>query len=500
MPSARYSDYTISPRMRAGLRWLLAHKPAVVFLTLAVLLLPYLALCGYNQPFWDDYGNAALARDRGALPALRHLYTTWTGRYTAGLWLTALNPLTYGWEAGVRWFALALFGATAGVQALALRTLTAARLGWGAALAWSGAWLQGQLYTMPSVNSGFYWFASTVTYQVATLLFVLVPVAVLRAGRAPTALGRAAWYGVAGMAAVGVAGSNELALLLLLWLLAVLTAATWRRGTTGSRRAWLALLLLTAGAGAVAVLAPGNFARMAYETKSASPGIVHVIGRAVAVTVMFLTEPRQLTALVVAPLLLARLGYRTRHWRPAALRLPLAWSLGIVLAGLFAALLLLSRTWQGYPAVRSLNFLWFWLLSGWLVALWAALPDQLSPAQARRRHWLASLRLPALLYVVLLASGGTERNAWREWLENAASWKAQNEARAATIRAARARGQRTVVVEGFQNLLPHHILVLGEPLGTNPASHLNRAVADWYQVDSLRVSTPYLDGFDVNVH
>ncbi|GAB3848339.1 hypothetical protein GCM10028822_11070 [Hymenobacter terrigena] len=499
MLPARHSDYTKSPRLRAGLRWVLAHKRTGIFLTLAVLLLPYLALCGYNQPFWDDYGNAALARDRGALPALRHLYTTWTGRYTAGLWLTALNPLTYGWDAGVRWFALALFGATAGVQALALRTITAARLGWGAALAWSGAWLLGQLYTMPSVNSGFYWFASTVTYQVAALLLVLVPVAVLRAGLATTALARAAWYGVAAGAAVGVAGSNELALVLLLWLLAVLTVLAWRRGADGSRRAWLALLLLTAAAGAVAVLAPGNFARMAYESKAA-PGMVRVVGRAVAVMAMFLTEPRQLTALVVAPVLLARLGYRTRHWRPAALRLPLARSLGVVLAGLLAAFLLLSRTWQGYPAVRSLNFLWFWLLSGWLLALWAALPDQLSPAQARRRRWLASLRLPALLYVALLAGGGTERNAWREWLENAASWKAQSEARAATIQTARARGQRTVVVEGFQNLLPHHILVLGEPLGANPASHLNRAVADWYQVDSLSVRKPYLDSFDVNVH
>ncbi|MDB5236830.1 MAG: hypothetical protein JWR44_3823 [Hymenobacter sp.] len=487
-------------RQRTWLRWVLAHKVLVVTVTLGMLLLPYLALCFYNQPYWDDYGNAALARDRGRWASLVHLYLTWTGRYTSGLWLTALNPLTYGWEAGVRWFALALFGATAGVQVLALRTLTRKRLSLGASLAWSGAWLLGQLYTMPSVNSGFYWFASTVTYQVATLLFVLVPVAGLRAGRASGILSKAAWYFVAAVAAIGVAGSNELALMLLLWLLAVLTVGTWRQAETGNRWRWLGLLLITAAAGAVALFAPGNFARMIYEGKAASPGLLRIVARAVTLTVMFLTEPRQLTALLVAPVLLARLGHRTRHWRPAALRAPLPVGLAVVLLGLFGAFLLLSRTWLGYPAVRSLNFLWFWLLSGWLLALWASLPAEPSPAAAHRLRWLAPLRLPALLYVLLLAGGGTERDAWRDWLENAPSWKAQGDARSQAIHTARAQGRRDVVVEGLKDVRPHNVLLLGETLEANPASDLNRAVADWYQVDSVRVRLPFIGGSDVNFH
>lgn len=483
-------------QVRAWLRWLIAHKAYVVAGVLLLLLLPYLALCYYNQPYWDDYGNAALARDRGWWPALRHLYFTWTGRYTAVLWLTALNPLTYGWEAGVRWFAGALLVATGAVQALALRTLTRNQLGWGAAAAWSAVWLLAQLYTMPQLNCGFYWFSSTVTYQVATLLLVLVPVAGVRARRAANGWARTGWYALAGGAAVGVAGSNELALALLLWLLVALAAVAWQRGDAGSRRLWLGLLLVTGAVGAVALLAPGNTARLVYEGKAASPGALRIVVRALMLTVMFLTEPRHLTALLVAPVLFSGLGFRMRPWRPAGLRLPLPLGVGILLAGLFGAFLILSRTWVGTPPLRSLNPLWFWLLSGWLLALWAALPAGPTPADARRRRWLVALRGPVLVYVALLALGGTERAVWREWLENAASWKAQSEARSQAIHAAHARGERRVVVEGFTDLNPHYVLVLGEPLDTHAATDLNRAVADWYQVDSVRVHRPYLGEYN----
>ncbi|SMB80549.1 hypothetical protein SAMN00120144_4006 [Hymenobacter roseosalivarius DSM 11622] len=486
-------------RLRTWRRWLVVYKSYGLAVVLAVLLLPYLALCFYNQPYWDDYGNAALARDRGWWPTLGHLYKTWTGRYTAGLWLTLLNPLTYGWEAGIRWFALALFMATGAVQAFALRTLTRDRLGWGAALVWSGVWLLGQLYTMPSVNSGFYWFASTVTYQVATLLLVLVPVACLRAGRAVGSWTPASWYALAVAAAVGVAGSNEVALILLLWLLTILTIRTWLHSPAraGDRHRWLGLLLVTLVAGAVAVLAPGNSARLVYEGKGVSPGAIGMVAQACKFTLIFLSEPRQLTALVVAPVLVGGLGFRLRPWRPAGLRLPLPLGIGIVLIGLWGAFLLLSRT-TGYPAVRTLNPLWFWLLSGWLLALWAALPDGPSLQEAQWRRCFVLLRAPVLVYVALLSVGGVERAAWNEWLWNASSWKAQLEARSRVIHAARARGQRAVIVEGIQILTPRYVLVLGEPLSDNPGSDLNRAVADWYQVDSLWVQRPYLKEFDLN--
>ncbi|GAA3931658.1 hypothetical protein GCM10022406_15980 [Hymenobacter algoricola] len=462
-----------------------------------MLLLPYLALCYYNQPYWDDYGNAVLARNLGWPAAVAHLYTNWTGRYTAALWLTGLNPLSYGWEAGVGLFAFGLFVVTGGVQALALRTLTRGHLSWRASWAWSGAWLLGQLYTMPSVNSGFYWFASTVTYQIAAVLLVLVPVAGLRAGQARAAGVRGGWYALAVVAALGVAGSNELALVLLLWLLLVLTAATWRRAASGGRYRWLSLLLISGAAGAVALLAPGNFARMAFAGKAESAGIGHVVGRAVAYMGMFVTTPINLTTLALAPVLVSGLGYRMRRWRPAGLHCPLPLGLGVVALGLFACFLLLSRTWPGYPAVRSLNFLWFWLLTGWLLALWAALPT--TPGAPGRR-WLASLRVPALAYALLLAAGGNQRAAWREWLETAPAFKQQNEARSRAIQAAQAQGQRTVEVTGLQNLTPHYLLVLGDPLSEDASSELNRAVAGWFQVDSLRVQQRHIEGVEVNFH
>ncbi|GAA4505106.1 hypothetical protein GCM10023172_32450 [Hymenobacter ginsengisoli] len=48
-----------------------------------------------------------------------------------------------------------------------------------------------------------------------------------------------------------------------------------------------------------------------------------------------------------------------------------------------------------------------------------------------RRRWVVGLGL-----ALLLALGGPERAAWREWLGNGPAWQHQLAAREATIRAA----------------------------------------------------------------
>jgi hypothetical protein len=105
-----------------------------------------------------------------------------------------------------------------------------------------------------------------------------------------------------------------------------------------------------------------------------------------------------------------------------------------------------------------------------------------------------------LLYAALLVARSSGREPWRDLVENGPSWKAQNEARTRAIEAARARWQRSVVVEGFRDLRPRHVLVLGEPLTEDPAHDLNKALAAWYGVDSLRVRKTVLEGHDVHNH
>ncbi|QKG52786.1 hypothetical protein [Hymenobacter sp. BRD67] len=239
-------------------RWLLGG-------VLALLLLPYVALCLYSQPYWDDYDYAALARRVGQWPAQRYLYTHFTGRYFT-LLLTRLNPLAYGWLPGFKWLSLGWLSATLVVQTLALRVLARQRLSWRAAAGWSGALILAQLYVMPSPYGAFYWFSSAVVYQVPVILAMLFPVAALQAGRASHFAGRAGCYTIAALALLGMVGSNELALLLAVWFLGWCCWLSYRRASYPALRRWLGLAVVALAGALVVVLAPAMLS--AYSTKT----------------------------------------------------------------------------------------------------------------------------------------------------------------------------------------------------------------------------------------
>lgn len=498
MPSAKPARANARPApghlWRCLWRWLWPRRRWLGGVGLALLLLPYVGLAFFNQPYWDDYGVALLARRLGLGPAQAYSYAHWTGRYFATLLQTAANPLTYGWVAGIRAVPLLALATTGLAQAWALRALLGERLGWRSAGGVGAGLLLAMLYTMPSPNSGFYWFISVVVYQVGAVLFLGLAVALVQSGQASRRAARRAWYGLAVACVAALAGINEVTLLLTGWLLACLSWLSYRRANRRALRRWLGLLVVLLLGAAVLLAAPGNFVRLAQDAPPTPPGLWRVAARAVAQTIMFLTEPRQLTALVVLPVLLARLGYRCLPGRPAGLRLPLAQGLGIVLGGILLAMLLLSRVGWGYPAVRVLNLLWFWLLMGSLLAAWAALP---AGAPRRPGPGLRRLHRPAWLYVALLALGGPERAAWRELFENAPAWQRQQAARTATIERARQAGARQLSVEPLAGIRPHNVLIIGETLSPAASAPANQDAAAWYGLDSLRLRRPGLAPADV---
>lgn len=487
-----------APRPLWRLWWRLrAWHRVLVGGLLALLLLPFGALCCYAQPYWDDYDYATLVTRLGSQwAAHKFLYLNHTGRYFA-IWFTRSNPLVYGWPAGVRALSGCWLAGTALAQALALRVLACRRLGWGAAAGWSAVLLLAQLYAMPSPHSAFYWFSSAMVYDPPAMLGLVWPVLVLQSLRARRRWQRLAWYGLAALAMLAVAGALELAWLLLAWSLAWLCYHSYRRADGPALRRWAGLAGLTLLAGVVIGAAPGNLVRLHHDGPGLGIPLWKMAGRALLQTAMFLTEPRQLVALVLVPLLLGRLAYRYRHLRPAGLRLPLAAGVAYVVGGVALQMLFLSLSTWGYPAVRVLNFIWFGVFFGWLLVLWAALPEA-APNPAIRL--VLRLRLPALLLALLLAGGGTERAAWREWLENAPAWGRQLAARDAAIRQARAAGARQVAVPPLVGIQPQYVLILGETLSPQASARYNQDAATWYGLDSLRLSRPGLAPADVRVH
>jgi hypothetical protein len=78
-------------------------------LGLVLALAPFLLLTAFNQPFFDDFRNAYWTRAHGFWGVQGWLYHTWTGRFTSTVFMTVLNPVTYGWLGGVKVAAAVLF-------------------------------------------------------------------------------------------------------------------------------------------------------------------------------------------------------------------------------------------------------------------------------------------------------------------------------------------------------------------------------------------------------
>ncbi|MBO2009003.1 hypothetical protein [Hymenobacter negativus] len=472
-------------------RWVVRQRGSLIGLALALALLPFFALSFYNAPFWDDFGMALMVRQQGFWQAQKAFYLNWGGRYATCFIQTLGNPLSYGWLGGTHFVPLLILSGTLAVLYFSLRELSGRRLSHGAAGRGAALLLLLCLAWMPTIYPLFYWFCASTGYQLGIILMLLIPVAGLRALRT-SGWKSWSWYGLAQLSAVVVVGLNEIALLLLGWMLLVLLASTWRSGLRRAATCWGGLLVTAVVAGTVAVLAPGNWVRMYGTTGKATAVSVHlgtVLRYGGENIVAFLTKPTHVVALLSLPVLLGPLLVRVRHWRPAGFRLPLPAGMAVLLMGVGLSFLFHAFITPNPPPGRTSSFIWLWLFLGWAAVLWAAVPTQVPAAVRRALRY--SQQLATGLTLLLLAAG-VERNAWTEWLRNAPTWRAQNEARFAQMQAAARRGQRVLVVAPFSGIVPRHVSILGENLFHHPNNsfqhHNNDVTAHWFGLDSVDIS------------
>ena len=347
-------------------------------LGIVLALAPFLLLCAFNQPFFDDFRNATWLREHGPWGVQVWLFQTWTGRFTTTFIMTVLNPVAYGWLGGVKVVAAALFLALWASLAHLLRALRWPPLGFSPARG-QAPWAAGLLLTLfcnaaPAPFSFLYWFAGALVYQLTLICLLNFTALALRVGWGPAA-GRpraAIW---AGVPLILCLTGNELTLVQTLSVLALLAVALPR----AARPALLGWLLIGALATAVAVAAPGNWARAAAMAPSSDPYYAYrwlvLLPRSVLSMTLFLVKPmnglstlaaaavgwwagQQARATGPAPLLLAR-----RQW----LRLLLAYA-----ALNFSGFLLFRYLVVGAPLMRAQNEILLVLLGstaglGWLM-------------------------------------------------------------------------------------------------------------------------------------
>ena len=467
------------------------HSPFQGLLVAALLfaLLPFVLLCRFNQPYLDDFAWATLFRTRGFWAAQSYIYHHINGRFVTAFLVTAGNPLSYG---GPR---------TLGLANLVINVLTMGSLWFGlhsllqrAVRPFVTLMLAGSLFLffiaiIPDIYSSLYWFASQVTHHLTSLFLLLIPVSVARFHRAEHHVGKVGWLGLAAAGTLLTGGSSELVTLLLGWLLLAACSISVTRGEGYHASIWAGLLLVLAGAALFVVIAPSNVDRLQPVTADVT-GIMaklaqfwqpHWLGKSLQ---RLLFTPG--TALiVVCPLLLAPLAPAVVAVRPRGLQLPLVFSAGVLIGGVLLGAFLMQLEVMGPDiASRCANVLLWWLLLGWLVACWAALPAVVTPLRWPNR--VVRYSIGALLLVFIAAP---VRRAWREVLVDAPSWNRQCWQRYTLLqRLAKTTPHVKVQVPPIREVVPHYVLIRGYDIATGYNSPYNRDMAAYFGVDSVRVN------------
>jgi hypothetical protein len=145
---------------------------------------------------------------------------------------------------------------------LALRCVTSQRLTKAESL-WLAAGLTlTYVCLVPDKYATLYSYTDWAVYQLPAVVLLLVPVAIDQMQRATARYQRRFWGVGAVLGTVWAAGSNEMTIALLGWLLLVGLGVSLYRNQRYCARIWLGLLLVLLMAGSIAVGAPGNYERM----------------------------------------------------------------------------------------------------------------------------------------------------------------------------------------------------------------------------------------------
>lgn len=471
----------ISSILRA--RCNLLYKVALIF-----CWIPFLGLSRYGQPFLDDYWNGSLGRDLGFINAFVYQFDHWSGRFFTNALLIGLNPLSYGWLAGIKLVGpigtLLKFGGLF----WAVRLLSAKRLSKGNA-AWVAAGLLLFYYAvLPDKYGSIYSFTYWVVYQIPCLLMLLVPLAVIEYQRRQNEPRRLIYLVMAALGSICTAASNEMSFLLLGWVLAVCAVLSIYRRQWTNAYTWVLLGVLLGATGFISiVLAPGNHSRMQSEFNTSTSYSPIVLLPRIAKSFKYLITDTRTLVIFAVPLLFHTLGRKLIAIRPAGLHLP--FSVGLLLVVIALVLGALPYNIVGYPELeRPVNVLYWWLLISWIVVCWASLPIAVDQRIIPR-----SVIIFTMLAVACVLTPSVSR-AWQELVIDAPEYQRQYDERYKMFKQATERSQKTVTVNPIEHVTPRYILIRDEvgskslyDIRINPSDISNARVAHWFGLDSVKM-------------
>lgn len=408
--------------------------------SLLLALAPFILLMAFNQPFFDDFRHAYWTWDYGFWGVQQWFFQTWSGRFTSTIFMTLLNPVTYGWLGGVKLVVALIFGLQWASIAFFLRTLFHLTLRMACSRV-TAIWTAGLLLTVacnavPSPFSFLYWFCATIAYQIPLIGLLNFAALAVRAAWGPV---RGQWLcaGLACGALVLALAGNELSLVQT-WPALALLAYLLPAAARPKLGLWLAVAVL---ATAATMVAPGNWLRIVASAPPTDKLHAYrwlvLLPRTAYSLVLFLIQPMVWLSLLAAAATGLWLAYQPQMPNNESVRLSRRqWWAILVAFGLLNSIsfLLFRYIFVGAPLLRAQNEILLVMLISVTVLAWVA-ARYLPIAAAWKPVLLRNGRVMALVLAGLFGAGNVPA-AWQELLASAAPYNAQMEARFAALRAA----------------------------------------------------------------
>lgn len=450
---------------------------------LALLALArYLWLACYVHPYADDLSYAFVGMRTDLLDRLLQEYRFWNGRYFSNL-LVLRGPITLGWEQGLLLYRIVPVLLLLGTWWSAYRFIHAFV---GDDLERPAAALSSLIFTllflnaMPDLSEGIYWYTGAVTYQLANALTLLLAAAWCRHVRSGW---RSPAWRMAGMVVLTIliCGSNELHMA---WVvLGHAGLLVWQRVTTGRWNGWVvSLLVLSLACLVMIALAPGNAVRGAHFPQKQQ--FWHTLFTSLVQTGRFVGT-WLFTTLLLPVSVVFLLWFRRWGHIPAWCRMDRWVALAIPFGTVFVGMVLPYWSTGILGQYRTVNASLFLFLPAWFVAL--AVWD----VQVFRARWSIQLVIPRLTTITLLVCAlffvwGNDRHVTTDLLSGrAARWETAMASRYQQVRGAVQRGDRSLELPPLDPM-PRSLTIV-QP-GPDPASWLNRSLAQYFGNEDLRIS------------
>ncbi|WP_310556194.1 DUF6056 family protein [Flavobacterium sp.] len=375
-------------------------------------LLPFVTIAFFNLPMGDDLYFGQVGRDKTTFGAVSFWYNNWGGRYTQELFLTILNPATYG---SLRFFWLPplfiIFSISTSFFVL-LKSISNPQVSSKDLLILFSALLFLVFNLMPQIGETIYWISGAYTFQTGNVFLVLLIAIIINLFKNNSSLKTLVLIVLAAVLIMLIAGTNEVSMAYMFGF-SILFLIHQRKAKTNLILIWIFLFLIVCLATYISITAPGNLVR-AKETggvfQNFPKAIVESIIRGFFYLLFWLPSAILVTVMCWKQIgKIAKKHMTSREVKLNERRIVFSLFLIIIFAGFFPSLI--STGWNAPRTVAPIFIVFLILYFGIIIYYYSYLTSLISKLSPNKNSF------SGLLLLVLLIGFSNKHNIMNAYID-----------------------------------------------------------------------------------